>query len=172
MARTSLIRLAAPTVAIALALSACGSGDSDSGSGGEGGQKDLKVAALFSGSATDADYNSLGLLALEAAEKSNGAETAHSESVPVPDAERVMKEYLADGYNVIWSHGSQYFEATSKLAKQNPNVTFIGEFDDKPKEAAAQPLGPRPQLPRRLLPHRRPRRGRDQVAARSATSAA
>ena len=135
MARTSLIRLAAPTVAIALALSACGSGDSDSGSGGEGGKKDLKVAALFSGSATDADYNSLGLLALEAAEKSNGAETAHSESVPVPDAERVMKEYLADGYNVIWSHGSQYFEATSKLAKQNPNVTFIGEFDDKPKEA-------------------------------------
>jgi basic membrane protein A len=46
-----------------------------------------------------------------------------------------MKEYLADGYNVIWSHGSQYFEATSKLAKQNPDVTFIGEFDDKPKEA-------------------------------------
>ena len=53
----------------------------------------------------------------------------------MPDAERVMKEYLADGYNVIWSPGSQYFEATSKLAKQNPDVTFIGEFDNKPKEA-------------------------------------
>ena len=52
MARSSLIRLAAPTVAAALALSACGSGDS--GSSGEGGEKELKVAALFSGSATDA----------------------------------------------------------------------------------------------------------------------
>lgn len=132
MARSSLIRLTAPALAVALALSACGGGDA--GSDGEGGEKELKVAALFSGSATDADYNSLGLLALEQAEKDFKAETAHSESVPVPDAERVMKEYLADGYNVIWSHGSQYFEATQKLAKQNPNVTFIGEFDDKPKE--------------------------------------
>ncbi len=131
-ARSSLIRLAVPTVALALALSACGGGASGSDEGG--GTKDLKVAALFSGSATDADYNSLGLLALDAAKKDLKAETAHSESVPVPDAERVMKEYLADGYNVIWSHGSQYFEATSKLAKQNPNVTFIGEFDNKPKE--------------------------------------
>lgn len=134
MARSSLIRLAAPTVALALALTACGGSSESSSGSGDGGKKDLKVAALFSGSATDADYNSLGLLALDAAKKDLEAETAHSESVPVPDAERVMKEYLADGYNVIWSHGSQYFEATAKLAKQNPNVTFIGEFDDKPKE--------------------------------------
>ena len=52
-----------------------------------------------------------------------------------------MKEYLADGYNVIWSHGSQYFEATSKLAKQNPDVTFIGEFDNKPKESVPSTRG-------------------------------
>ena len=38
----------------------------------------------------------------------------------MPDAERVMKEYLADGYNVIWSHGSQYFEATSKRPSRTP----------------------------------------------------
>lgn len=132
MARTSLVRFAAPALAVALFASACGSGGDAGGSGG--GEEDLKVAAIFSGSATDADYNALGLLALQAAEKEQGAQTAHSESVPVPDAERVMKEYLADGYNVIWSHGSQFFEATAKLAKQNPSVTFIGEFDDKPKE--------------------------------------
>ena len=60
MARSSLIRLAVPTVALALAVSACGGGASGSDEGG--GTKDLKVAALFSGSATDAGYNSLGLL--------------------------------------------------------------------------------------------------------------
>ncbi|MGN6751394.1 MAG: BMP family protein [Intrasporangium sp.] len=134
MTRTFLIRVAASVAAVSLLTAACGSdGDKPAGSSDGKGQK-ARIAAIFSGSTTDADYNALGLLALQDAEKKHGAETAHSESVPVPDAERVMKEYLADGYTVIWSHGSQYFEATSKLAKQYPDVTFIGEFDDKPKE--------------------------------------
>lgn len=136
MSRPSFPRIAIPLVTVALLASACGSEEPGSagatnGSGGEA----LRVAAIFSGSTTDADYNALGLLALQEAQTKHGAETAHSESVPVPDAERVMKEYLADGYTVIWSHGSQYFEATNKLAKQYPDVTFIGEFDDKPKES-------------------------------------
>ena len=135
MARLTFIRIAAPALTVALLTAACGSADPSTGQTGGAGGDSPRIAAIFSGSATDADYNALGLLALQAAEKSQGAETAHSESVPVPDAERVMKEYLADGYTVIWSHGSQYFEATSKLAKQNPDVTFIGEFDDKPKES-------------------------------------
>ena len=130
MARPSHLRLAVPALAVALLASACGQSTPDSGSGGSG----PKIAAIFSGSTTDADYNALGLIALEAAKTGHAAEIAHSESVPVPDAERVMKEYLADGYTVVWSHGSQYFEATSKLAKQYPDVTFIGEFDDKPKD--------------------------------------
>jgi basic membrane protein A len=135
MTRTFLIRVAAPIAAVSLLTAACGSGD-DQAAGAADGSKGEKtrIAAIFSGSTTDADYNALGLLALQDAETKHKAETAHSESVPVPDAERVMKEYLADGYNVIWSHGSQYFEATNKLAKQYPDVTFIGEFDDKPKE--------------------------------------
>jgi basic membrane protein A len=135
MARLTFFRIAAPALTVALLTAACGSADPSTGQSGGAGGDSPRIAAIFSGSATDADYNALGLLALQSAEKSQGAETAHSESVPVPDAERVMKEYLADGYTVIWSHGSQYFEATSKLAKQNPDVTFIGEFDDKPKES-------------------------------------
>ena len=119
-----------PAVVLVLTVAACGGG---AGSGEGGASDDLKVAAIFSGSTTDADYNSLGLLALEEAKKSLQAQTAYSESVPVPDAERVMREYLADGFSVIWSHGSQFYEATAKLAKQNPDVTFIGEFDAEPE---------------------------------------
>jgi basic membrane protein A len=135
MARHSAFRILVPAVGVALLVAACGANEPGSSTTAGPGGGAPRIAAIFSGSATDADYNALGLLALQAAEKSQGAETAHSESVPVPDAERVMKEYLADGYTVIWSHGSQYFEATSKLAKQNPDVTFIGEFDNKPKES-------------------------------------
>ncbi len=118
-------KLLVAILAATLTLSACGGSDA----AGEGG---LKVAAIFSGPVTDADYNALGLKALQELE-SNGAEIAHSESVPVPDIERVLQEYVADGYNLIWTHGSQFYEATAKIAEQNPEVNFIGEFDGEPE---------------------------------------
>lgn len=118
--------LAGLTVALILPLSACGGGSgSDSG--------ELKVAAIFSGPTTDADYNALGLIALNSLEE-DGAQVSHSESVPVPDIERVLQEYVADGFNVIWTHGSQFYEATAKIAEQNPDINFIGEFDGEPED--------------------------------------
>jgi basic membrane protein A len=107
-------------------LAGCGD-DDDGGSGGG-----LKVAAIFSGPTTDADYNALGLEALQSLEN-DGAEVTFSESVPVPDIEQVLQEYVADGFDVIWTHGSQFFEATAKIAEQNPDVSFIGEFDGEPE---------------------------------------
>ncbi len=124
---------------VSLALVACGgdggtdAGSGSDGGGGESGTDGPRIAAVFSGSTTDADYNALGLLALQKAEE-NGAETTYSESVQVADAERVMTEYLADEYDVIWTHGSQFYEATSKLAADYPDVTFIGEFDGEPAD--------------------------------------
>jgi basic membrane protein A len=123
--RTKLRLLPALLVASALALTGCGGSDSTAD------DDSLRVAAIFSGPTTDADYNALGLQGLKELE-SDGAETAYSESVPVPDIERVLQEYVADGYNLIWTHGSQFYEATAKIAKQNPEVNFIGEFDGHP----------------------------------------
>ncbi|MCR1786098.1 BMP family protein [Nocardioides carbamazepini] len=123
-----LIRLMAGLVAVLLVAAGCGGGDSDGGSG----DGKVRIAAIFSGPTTDADYNALGLEALKAAEK-DGAEVSYSESVAVPDIERVLQEYVADGFNVVWTHGSQFYEATAKIAKQNPEVRFIGEFDGEPE---------------------------------------
>jgi basic membrane protein A len=118
-------------------LAACGGGSEESSAtgaaGGDGGGP-LKVAALFSGAVTDADYNALGSLALDDVEGSMEVTTTFSESVAVPDTERVIQEYLADDHDVIWTHGSQFYESTAKLAAQNPDVTFIGEFDAEPAE--------------------------------------
>jgi basic membrane protein A and related proteins len=113
--------------ALALVVTGCG-GDS----GSDSGDGDLRIAAIFSGPTTDADYNALGLEALQAAEE-DGAEVSYSESVAVPDIERVLQEYVADGYDVIWTHGSQFYEATAKIADQAPDVNFIGEFDGEPE---------------------------------------
>ncbi len=92
----------------------------------------LRVAGVFPGSIQDADYNALGYLALEEVKKSLGAETSFSEKVAVPDAERVIKEYINEGFNVIWVHGNQFNSAAFKVGPTAPNVVFIVEGDGKP----------------------------------------
>lgn len=120
------ISIAAVLMLLPLSLSACGEDDATAGDG------NLRIAAIFSGPTTDADYNALGLEALQAAE-GEGAEISYSESVAVPDVERALQEYVADGFNVVWTHGSQFYEATAKVAEQNPDVNFIAEFDGEPE---------------------------------------
>lgn len=110
--------------AIMLLLPACSSVADD--------DYDLTIAGVFSGPTTDADYNALGAKALEDIE-GDSVKVAYSESVEVPDVERVIEEYVSDGYDIVWTHGSQFYEATAAVAKRNPDVTFIGEFDGKPE---------------------------------------
>lgn len=95
------------------------------------------MAALFPGVITDADYNTLGYLGLTEVKASLGVETAFSESVAVPDIDRAMREYIDQGYNIIWTHGSQFLNQTIDLAKQMPKVTFIAEGDSEVKDAPA-----------------------------------
>lgn len=132
-------RMLATALATALLMSAAACGDSDSGGdsdggGGAAGGDAPRIAAVFSGTTTDADYTFLGLEALQAAEEDRGAEITYSESVQVPDAERVLREYVADGYNVVWTHGSQFYDATVAVAAEAPDVVFIAEQDTEPAD--------------------------------------
>jgi basic membrane protein A len=99
----------------------------------------LKLAAIFPGVITDADYNTLGYLAITAVQADLGVETAYSENVAVPDVERVMREYIDNGSNIIFTHGSQFLTQTSALAQEFPDVHFIAESD-------AQAENPPPNL--------------------------
>jgi basic membrane protein A len=132
-ARSTASALAASAL---LVLTACGGGGGGGGGGGAGGGDGAapRIAAVFSGTTTDADYTFLGLQALQAAEEDHGADTTYSESVQVPDAERVLREYVADGYTVIWTHGSQFYDATVAVAEEAPEVVFIAEQDTQPDD--------------------------------------
>ncbi len=88
-----------------------------------------KVAELLPGVITDADYNTLGYLGLTELKSSLGLQTAYSENVAVPDIDRAMREYIDQGYNIIWTHGSQFVTQTVTLAKAMPNVVFVAEAD-------------------------------------------
>lgn len=117
-------------VVLSMLLTACGGGAASS-------QKSLKLAAIFPGVITDADYNTMGYLGAEAVKKDLGVEMAYSESVAVPDIDRVMREYIDGGFNIIWTHGSQFVSQTIELAKAFPDVVFIAEGDGKPEDLPA-----------------------------------
>lgn len=90
------------------------------------------IAAIFPGPVDDSDFNELALTALQSA-AADGASARYVESVPVPDAEQLLRELAAAGPTVIWVHGSQFYEAAVKVAKDNPAVTFIGEAYGRPE---------------------------------------
>lgn len=135
-----LSRRAATTFAFAsisaLVLAGCGGGEEGGDAGDGGGDSKAVVAAIFSGPTNDADYNAVGLAALEAA-KAAGAETSYTEKVAVPDVEARLTEAVGDGATVVWTHGSQFYDATAKVAKNNPDVNFIAEYDGIPKDQPA-----------------------------------
>lgn len=91
--------------------------------------KEYKMAAIFPGVITDADYNTLAYIGVSEVTKSTGIESTYSESVAVPDVDRVMREYIDLGYNIIWTHGGQFVNQTVELAKAFPDVIFIAEGD-------------------------------------------
>ncbi len=91
--------------------------------------KVYKLAAIFPGVITDADYNTLAYEGIVGLKEATGIETAYSESVPVPDVDRVMREYIDAGFNIIWTHGGQFVTQTAELAPQFPDVVFIAEGD-------------------------------------------
>ncbi|MDZ4159496.1 MAG: BMP family protein [Anaerolineaceae bacterium] len=91
--------------------------------------KVYKMAVIFPGVITDADYNTLGYIGMTSVQSDLGIETAYSEGVPVPDVDRVMREYIDGGFNIIFTHGGQYLSQTIELAKTFEDVVFIGEGD-------------------------------------------
>lgn len=125
-----------------LALGACGGSEgttpSASGGAGGGGAKGSSqvISAIFSGPTNDADYNALGLAALKAAE-GKGAKISFTEKVAVPDIEARLNEAVGEGSTVIWTHGSQFYAATAKVAEANPEIAFIAEYDGKPDKQPA-----------------------------------
>ena len=86
---------------------------------------DPKVAVIFPGPVQDADFNAVGYVGVQELRKELGLEVGYSESVPVADAERVAREYIASGHRVVAFHGGQFVTVARKLAPQFPDVVFV-----------------------------------------------
>jgi basic membrane protein A len=86
---------------------------------------EYKAAIIMPGPISDADWNMLGYEGLQVIEKDLNIEVAFSEKIAVADAERVAREYISEGFNIIIFHGGQFVTQTMNLSKQYPNVTFM-----------------------------------------------
>jgi basic membrane protein A len=90
-------------------------------------QAKRKMAMILPGTIQDADFNTLGYVALQDVGKSLGVEVSHSENVAVADAERVSREYIASGHDIVAYHGGQFITIMQKLSAQFPKVVFVQE---------------------------------------------
>jgi len=91
------------------------------------GEAKKKMAMIFPGTVQDADFNTVGYVALQEAGKAYDLQVSHSENVAVADAERISREYINAGYDIVAYHGGQFPTISLKLAPLFPNVVFIQE---------------------------------------------
>ena len=123
MKHARTIRLVPVAVALGLSLGWLAGG----APGAEAAAGKKKMAMVMPGSIQDADFNAVGYVALQELAKAYDMQVSHSESVAVADAERISREYISAGYDIIAYHGGQYPTIMAKLAAQFPNVAFIQE---------------------------------------------
>src|SRR5262249_22719007 len=86
-------------------------------------QAKRKMAMIMPGPIQDADFNAVGYLALQQIAKTYDLQVSHSESVVVADAERITREYVTAGYEIVANHGGQFIPIMNKLAPQLANAT-------------------------------------------------
>ncbi len=102
-------------------------------------QAKRKMAMIMPGPIQDADFNAVGYLALQQVAKTYDLQVSHSESVVVADAERITREYVTAGYEIVANHGGQFIPIMNKLAPQLSNATWIqeasGRLPNLPKNA-------------------------------------
>jgi len=94
--------------------------------------KKYKMAAIFVGVIQDGDWTTLGYIGLKESGEKYNIETAYSEKVAVSDAVEAMREYISQGYNIIFAHSAEYVNPVNEIADQYPNVSFISYAEDVP----------------------------------------
>ena len=111
----------------------------------------LKLAVITSGPKNDNSWNYAAYLGAEAM-KAYGAKTAFSESIAEGDEGPVLREYAAQGYNMIIAHGFGYQDGVFQAAGEYPNINFawagginhtaknVADYD-QPFYQAAYPIG-------------------------------
>ena len=80
-------------------------------------------AMLCSSQINDYSWNAAALKALEALQE-NGLKFTYAESVDAADAERIIRQYIDEGYKMILGHSFIFSDAIKDVAEEYPEVAF------------------------------------------------
>jgi basic membrane protein A len=125
MNRHLKIMFAVPIV-LAMVLSACGPKPTEAPA-----EEKTKVAVLFPGVVTDQSWNQFGYEGLVRAEKECGVEIGYSEDVTQDEQIEVLRNYAAEGYDIIIGHGGEYADSIGTVGQEYPDLQF-GVADGPP----------------------------------------
>lgn len=105
--------------------------------------QELKVAAVMPATAKDLSWNAGAVAGLSRLEEKYGAKTSHTEMVADADAERVIRDYANQGYNLIICHSFNFQDACVRVAGDFPDTHFanMSGFKTAPNVIACDWLG-------------------------------
>ena len=118
------------TIVLALVVPACGQPAPEAPAPPPAEEK-TKVAVLFPGVVTDQSWNQFGYEGLVRAETECGVEIGYSEDVSQDEQIEVLRNYAAEGYDIIIGHGGEYSDSIGLVAEEYPDLRF-GVADGPP----------------------------------------
>lgn len=87
-------------------------------------EKAFRVAMVFNYQINDGGWNETAYNGLVRAGEELGVETAYSDSVELADFETVLRDYAAQGFDLIIPVGNQFNDAVMAVAPSFPDVKF------------------------------------------------
>lgn len=87
-------------------------------------EEKIKVAAIFSTSIKDGGFNQAGYEALMAAKDKYGIEVSFQEDVSDAEIKDVLRNYAADGYDLVIAHELYFTDPVLEVAPDFPDVMF------------------------------------------------
>jgi basic membrane lipoprotein Med (substrate-binding protein (PBP1-ABC) superfamily) len=112
-------------LAALLALAGCTGGTAPQQAGGQ----PLRVAAVLPSATTDMAWSQSMFSGLKSVQQAMGGESAielkvSENMVDVTAAAAALRDYAAQGYDIVIAHGSQYSSSVQEIARDFPKTTF------------------------------------------------
>lgn len=130
--KTRLFALISMLIAFSMILSACATPTPAPQA-----EKKVRVALVLDGKIDDNGWNQAGYEGLTEAKNKYGVEIAYSESIPIADYEKAMRDYANQGYDLIIAHSSIAKDAVLNTAKDFPKLKFLWTDGDTTTENLA-----------------------------------
>lgn len=108
-------------------VAGCSSNTTDTGNTNNSAEdsQDYKIVLVLPGPINDQGWNATAYEGLQLVEKDLGIKMEYIESVQQADFEAVFTDYGDKGYDLVFAHGTQFYDAAIKVAPQYPETFFM-----------------------------------------------